>query len=62
VAPEAIADDYELSATDAEIAAAVEAAGTSVRAELLRTVAELDLAPFERLREPLRARLLGDHA
>jgi protein-tyrosine phosphatase len=62
VAPEAIADDYELSAGDHEIAAAVAAAGTSVRGELLRTIAELDLAPFEQLRAPLRARLLGDHA
>lgn len=61
VAPEVIADDYELSATDPEVAAAVAAAGTSARAELLRTLAELDLAPFEPLRAALGARLLGDH-
>jgi protein-tyrosine phosphatase len=62
VAHEDIAADYELSATDPEIAAAAEAAGTTVRGELLRTLAELDLTPFEHLRAPLRARLLGDDA
>jgi protein-tyrosine phosphatase len=62
VAPEAIADDYELSATDPAVAAALESAGTTARAELLRTLAGLDLAPFEALRPALRARLLGDHA
>jgi protein-tyrosine phosphatase len=62
VAPEDIADDYELSATDPDIAAAAEAAGTTARAELLRTLGELDLAPFQPLRAALRARLLSDDA
>jgi protein tyrosine/serine phosphatase len=62
VAPEDIAADYELSATDAAVAAGLAGAGTTARAELLRTIAGLDLAPFEPFRAPLRARLLGDHA
>jgi protein-tyrosine phosphatase len=61
VAPEDIAADYELNATDPAIAAGLARAGTTARAELLRTMAELDLEPFESLRAPLCARLLGDH-
>ena len=63
VVPEDIAADYELSATDAAVIAGLERAGTTARAELLRTLAELDLrrlVPAE-LRAALRARLLGDH-
>jgi protein-tyrosine phosphatase len=60
VAPEDVAADYELSATDPAVTAGLARAGTSARAELLRTLAELDLAPFERFREPLCARLLAD--
>jgi protein tyrosine/serine phosphatase len=62
VAAEDIAADYELSATDPEIAAGLLRAGTSARAELLRTLDEVDLAPFEPVRAALRARLLGDDA
>ena len=66
VAPEDIAADYDLSATahpdSAAVLAGLERAGTSARTELLRTLAELDLEPFERLRPALRTRLLGDHA
>jgi protein tyrosine/serine phosphatase len=62
VDPEDVAADYELSATDPEIAAAVQRAGTTTRAELLRALAEIDLAPFEPYREALRVRLLGDDA
>lgn len=59
VAPEDIAADYELSATDPAVAAGLEGAGTTARAELLRTLAELDLrrlVPAE-LRAALCARL-----
>jgi protein-tyrosine phosphatase len=59
VAPEEVASDYELSATDPLVAAGLARAATTARAELLRTIAELDLAPFEALRAPLRARLLA---
>jgi protein tyrosine/serine phosphatase len=62
VAAEDIAADYELSATDPEIAAGLLRAGTSARAELLRTLDEIDLAPFGPVRAALRARLLGDDA
>jgi protein-tyrosine phosphatase len=62
VAPERIADDYELGAgahPDAEaVAAGLTRAGTSARAELLRTLTELDLAPFERFRGALCERVL----
>ena len=57
VAPEHIADDYELSAGDPAVAAGLAGAGTTPRAELLRTLAELDLAPFEAVRDALRRRL-----
>ena len=64
VAPEDIAADYELGAAghpDAEaVAAGLARAGTSARAELLRTLAALDLdalVPAE-TRAALRARLL----
>jgi protein tyrosine/serine phosphatase len=62
VAPEDIAGDYELSATDPEVAAGLERAGTTARVELLRTLTEIDLTPFEPFRPALRARLLGDDA
>ena len=62
VAPEDIAADYELSATDPAVAAGLARAGTTARAELLRTLAEVDFAPFEPYEAALRARLLGDHA
>jgi protein-tyrosine phosphatase len=57
VAPEDVASDYELSATDPVVAAGLAGAGTTARAEILRTIAELDLAPFEGFRAPLRERL-----
>ncbi|HWM09408.1 MAG TPA: tyrosine-protein phosphatase [Solirubrobacteraceae bacterium] len=61
-APEDIATDYELSANahpdSAAVLAGLERASTTARAELLRTMAALDLAPFEALRAALRARLL----
>lgn len=64
--PEAVADDYELGIGASpgweRIAAGYESAGTTARAEVLRAVAGIDLAPFEDLRPALRARLLGDHA
>lgn len=62
VAPQDIAADYELSATDPEIAAGLERAGTTARAELLRTLEALDLDTLVAadLRAALRARLLGD--
>jgi len=56
VSPELVADDYELSATDAQVAAGLERAGTTARAELLRAVAEIDCARFEPLRSALCAR------
>jgi protein-tyrosine phosphatase len=66
VPAEVVADDYELSigtSPDWEgIAAGYTSAGTTARAEVLRAIAEIDLAPFEALRAPLRARLLGDDA
>jgi protein-tyrosine phosphatase len=62
VAPEDIAEDYERSAglcADADaVAAGLSRAGTSARAELLRTLAALDLEPFADVRATLRARLL----
>jgi protein-tyrosine phosphatase len=73
VAPEDIADDYERSAArcpDAEaVTAGLAGAGTTARAELLRTIAALDLETLVTadLRAALRARLLdpggglGDH-
>ena len=57
VAPEDVADDYELSATNPEILAAAEAAGTTVRAELLRVIDAFDRGPFEAVRAALRERL-----
>lgn len=62
VAPDDIADDYERSAgahaDAAAVAAGLARAGTSARAELLRTIAELDLEPFAGVRSALRARLV----
>jgi protein-tyrosine phosphatase len=62
VAPEDVAADYELSAgahpDSALVAEGLTRAGTTARAELLRTIAALDLAPFEALRATLRERLL----
>ena len=62
VAPEDVAADYELSAgahpDSAHVADGLARAGTSARAELLRTMLELDLAPFDSLRATLCARLL----
>jgi hypothetical protein len=56
VAPENVASDYELSATPV-VAAGLAGAGTTARAEILRTIAELDLARFVGFRAPLRERL-----
>jgi protein-tyrosine phosphatase len=62
VAPEDIAADYELSAgahpDNAAVLAGLERAGTTARAELLRTLAALDLDPFEGTRRALCERLL----
>jgi hypothetical protein len=62
VAAEDIAADYELSAgahpDSAAVATRLARAGTSARAELLRTLAALDLEPFADVRAALRARLL----
>ena len=64
VTPDDIAADYELSAgahpDSAAVLAGLERAGTSARAELLRTLAEVDLAPFEPFRAALRERLTDD--
>ena len=57
VDPKTIASDYELNATDPEIAAGLEREGTTARAELLRTLSEIDFAPFEPVRAPLIERL-----
>jgi protein tyrosine/serine phosphatase len=66
VAPEVVADDYELSISTSpeweRIAAGYAGAGTTARAEILRAIAEIDLAPFEAFRAALCARLLGDDA
>jgi protein-tyrosine phosphatase len=68
VAPEDIAADYELSAAmcaDAEtVTDGLTRAGTTARAELLRTLAEVDFDALVAtdLRAALRARLLGDDA
>jgi protein tyrosine/serine phosphatase len=66
VPAEAVADDYELSISTSpeweRIAAGYESAGTTARAEVLRAIAEIDLAPFEDLRAALCARVLGDDA
>lgn len=64
VTPEAIADDYERSAglhpDAAAVASGLAGAGTSARAELLRTIAALDLDALAdaELRAALRARVL----
>jgi protein-tyrosine phosphatase len=62
VAPEDIAADYELSARahpdSAAVLAGLERAGTTARAELLRTLESLDLERFADVRVALRARLL----
>ncbi len=66
VAPEDIAADYELSAglcdDDEAVTEGLTRAGTTARAELLRTLELLDLNAFvaAELRAALRARLLGD--
>ena len=68
VAPEDIAADYELSAAvckDADdVTDGLTRAGTTARAELLRTLEALDLEALVAtdLRAALRARLLGDDA
>ena len=68
VAPEDIAADYELSAALCDDAGAVTEgltrAGTTARAELLRTLELVDLNALVAadLRAALRARLLGDDA
>ena len=68
VAPEDIAADYELSAGLCDDAGAISEgltrAGTTARAELLRTLELVDLNALVAadLRAALRARLLGDDA
>jgi protein-tyrosine phosphatase len=68
VAPQDIAADYELSAgrcDDAEsVTEGLTRAGTTARAELLRTLELLDLNALVAadLRAALRARMLGDDA
>jgi protein-tyrosine phosphatase len=61
VAPEDVAADYDLSAAahpdSALVLEGLSRAGTTARAELLRTITALDLAPFEALRAALRERL-----
>ena len=62
VPPEEIAADYELSAYThpdwAQVAERLEGAGTTARAEVLRAIEEIDLAPFAGLRVALHERLL----
>ena len=64
VAHEDIASDYELSAgahpDEAAVAAGLARAGTTARAELMRTLDGLDLSFVgDGVRSALRARLLG---